>query len=476
MSKGKANGKGKTVVSAGEMNKQAFLDETSSFIASLANEEIAPQVCTALGMEYVNNSVANEVIRYIIGSSAESYFRHHSDAALAGPGERTGRAVRREASRDLLHAAGIGFDFFDDLIKGLMQNKEFVEADTQTAAEEAANVRMSERKPASVDTEPEVEAMPEPKVMVSDKKINEPGKVRFFGAFDDIKSVTAIYHLLENGTPDILPAIKPTHPVGCQGIDCGIMLEKYENLYVGTDAVSGKSGFFCKKCLASIEEQNALFADGEDAKAGLSKEKTVSFTEAELLAWREEYERLSANEAKANEHATKLTKEADSKLTYLEKTEGEVAKLQKAVDAGLEDFTDDLAKVKTDLVAQEQEATEAITSVEAAKDALNRVREDRVKFSERHAPHMNLIIAGREGPINDELATKLTNIGKPASEATKTDPYPNLKPKDICGCGTGSREYKNCCGRQAFCNPKDGKVRKAKKGDIRVSEYKARKA
>lgn len=52
------------------------------------------------------------------------------------------------------------------------------------------------------------------------------------------------------------------------------------------------------------------------------------------------------------------------------------------------------------------------------------------------------------------------------------DPYPELAPEDVCKCGSG-RMYKNCHGRKAFCNPKTGKIVRAKPGYIRVSEYKA---
>lgn len=50
------------------------------------------------------------------------------------------------------------------------------------------------------------------------------------------------------------------------------------------------------------------------------------------------------------------------------------------------------------------------------------------------------------------------------------DPYPMLDPQDVCRCGS-RKMYRSCCGRRAFCNPANGKIRKCKKGDIRYLDY-----
>jgi len=456
-------------------NTEALKDFAADTLATIATEDIAPKVCETIGMEYVNNTVMNNVIGIAVGTAIATKAPTLENAAVAASGVRLGQATARQGYENLLQSVGLGDGDLDKMIENLMTNKEYAEADAQLAAQDSKDLRASAAKPDTVTP-----AAPEPEsaksIFFDGKKDKLPKKSRHYGAFDAVNEAEAVRLSLKAGVGDTIPKIEVGAPLRCSGEGCDIDMTQHGELRAAVCPVTGKAYICCKDCLAKNEKLVADIA----ADQATSSVPALSLDEIKKLT--AEYKEIIQNEQMASERKTKVENEAILVLGAMGDAETKAANLKAKNDDGT---LDDIVKeAETNVALLQKDAKELEGELTEAEKLLAGENKNRRAFSIQHAAHMSTIVEhvreasvtsgddltdGREG--SGDMGAQLKDV-KGKDEVSDDVPFPNADPKSPCPCRS-TKLFKNCCGRFEYVNPDTGKVRKYKDGDVRKHLFKA---
>lgn len=480
----------------GNSNSKAASKPTIAQIYSEAGREACVDIMLEAGYDLVgdmlgedaklsvcNNTIPNNVVMAGAASALMAEIPESADVRVKKAGEYFFGGIIRNSHRNIVNGMiGTNGDITVFIKDNILSHKESAEAVDQLIAEDA-KIEAEQVKLSSAKADTVVEEKPEPLPIIT--KDNASAGGRLMGTWDSVDAAEGMIRVLKEGVPgnDQLAPPSKKLPIGCQADGCSAVLTEHKQLHAAYDQVAGKAGIFCEPCKAKIDANNALVADGKAGDSLVSEETTIELTDAEIEDLKAEFKRLAENVDITDQHFKHLQREADQVLAHLEQAESNQQKFKKAVDAGVDELAPELTKAEEDLALLTKQSDELADSTKAAQAALAKAKTGMVEFSTANRKHLNLIndtadgkfdLPEEEGGSGNKVETKLDIKGEQAkSEGKGADPFKGLKATDKCKCGSG-RYYKNCCGRRAFCNPKNGKVRSAKPGDIRRSVWLAK--
>ena len=497
MSKKKVNSKGKNAEgkqSSVSVNVEAGRQIISEYLAENVIEKLLDAAAENVGMEVIEaDSFMGCTILNGIGSGIVTKMSASEDDSIATAGKYIGDALVRRSQERMLERAGLGNPALTVFIQECLKKTEVQEAISKLSEQdkvEDAIVRLSKQKESSVTVEKE----PVVPVLGDD---NEAAGGRLYGLTKDSDGSEAMLKLLKDGVKGHIEKVSVKHPMGCQAAGCSAVITDVNDLAVATDAILSAQGKPCAGlvgiscgCYGRIKANNAKFVGNEaEGKSVMDAENNVSISDEELQKLQDEYSELIAQEKHAADKVVQAAKRAELVTNMADEADKKAAALSEAVENGAEVLKEEAAKAAADRDGLTTQAVELIDSTKEARALLETATKERTDFSIQHEAHMELLEKKplTDAEIEERINAKHTNDdknpvrveledlnGKKLKDTKKAaDPYPNLDPTDKCGCGSG-RMYKNCCGARAFCNPKNGKIRKAKVGDIRKSEWLAK--
>lgn len=463
--------KTKTIIAAaGATNAEELRKFAARTLIEQGYDAAQDLVGENIKMELTNNTTMNNILMGQTAAALKGRAEELEDPRIRTAGSYFFGGMVDIAAKNIADGNGMSHENLERFItEKILTNKEASEVVDQLLAE--GPVKMS-----SANEDTVVEEEPEP-INPIVTGMNEAAGGRLFGQFDDKEACEGMVAVLKNGVPnnEQLAAISKKNPIGCQADGCSEVLQDHVQLCATYDVAAGKWAIVCPGCEQLINDQNAKIKESgtEGTTPITGPTKTIeALSDAEIEELRAEFKRLGQNVDVTDEHVKHLQREADVLIAHMGEAEAVQQKLKKAVDAGIEGFDEDLVKAEEDLAHLAKQADDLDSNTAAAQEALSKAKAGLVEFSSAHEDHLDLIKTMSDNPGDPEA------ISEPSAkdgEKKSNDPFTDLSATDKCKCGSG-RMYKNCCGRRAFCNPKNGKTRKAKNGDIRKSEWLAKQS
>ena len=486
MGKTKVNGKDKVAEPKGvlDINVEAARMVVASELAKAIAEPLYDGIAENIGVSALNaESNFGTGTLNVLGSAIATKTQSWDNPRLATAGKYIGEAIVRNTQELVLEKYGLGDPALTLMIQGMLERptvSELIDKLQRQDALEKAIIRASTKRADTVVEKPVA-------VLTAD---NESAGGRLFGLHPSVEAANALHRLLLEGAGSAVPKISKTNPVGCQAHDCDVVMVDHSELNVGVDEVLISQGLMgigivCKPCFEKLQKNNALFADNSaDGASLMGNENTVKLSDEEMAKLKAEYDRIIELEKHAADKLIQASKRSEITAAMADKAADEAAALEEAVEKGVVALKDqaDKAKVERDTITKQ--AIELLDATKEAQKLWTSATKERVAFSTAHSAHLKTF--ERPGPTPQEIeaaGNTKTTVTLEDLQSGKVmvkddgpkgdDPFGDLKPTDSCGCGSG-KMYKNCHGKKAFVNPKNGKARIAKKGDIRKSEWLAK--
>ena len=467
---------GKNVKATTENLVEGGLDALYEIIGSAVIDNTVEKIAEFMGIDMHENTKANNIAKGEVYKVAAAYFSLKGNAKCAS----LARAASRVAGRDVMNIFGVSDDKIDEFWNGLLQVDVIKENMPALMAQEAEILNASEQSGDSFTFEEDEADV----VFEAILDVAAEAKGRMAPVNDDIKDTEAYLRLLASSdgkTPGLEP-ISAKHPLYCRAKGCGKKIVKPEDAYAVFDSVSEAGSVFCLDHKDALGIQNAEYAAVTSGDTPSNKSASAMPSGDELKALIEEYKGIVGELINAQDDAEKAEKKAKLAEKFFEKKDIEAKEVRDAVEAGAMSPDSSIVKGVNEVMDRAMErVNEATANWTSAQEALENVEAKHVEFSKQHELYFfELKEMSENGSTDDALKLTPKNVKADTWKVQRDggkivrDPYPMLGKDDTCLCQPGHAKkklYKNCCGGTAWVNPKNGKTRKPRSGDVRYTEY-----